>query len=148
MSDHALFIVTPLASLVVLIARAAFLLIHDETGTSPPRPGPPPRSPGWTRGALLLATALLGVAVGHVAMIAWPGALVALSRNMRRLLTIECLLLMFGAVALAGVGRAVWRSTGQQGRGGSRGATAFLGVLMVTIASGLGITVFHRWALV
>ena len=104
-----------------------------------------PRILGGRHGALRIG--LLGVLVGHVLMLGWPGQLVSWNQHFGRLLVFEIVFFLLGLVALAGliavVGihtmRAPLRATGLI-------YVAMLGVLVVTIVSGLGIGVLYRWA--
>jgi nitrate reductase gamma subunit len=142
MSDRALFTVAPLVSVVVLLVGATLRMQHESawqrqtTAAARRRTG--------TR--LLAAIALLGVLLGHVVMFAWPNEVLRWSRDMSRLMGIELALLALGAVALVGVADAARRLLQRADREATLIDAACLGVLLLTLISGLGTAVFYRWA--
>ena len=149
MSDYVLFILTPFASALVLAVRGTFLIIQKTS------------MPSATSGRSLAARAdrtvwrmwslagLLGLVIGHLLLIAWPSGTLWWSRDMHRLISLEGALIVCGVTALISVARAVRRGVLQpNARSSGPGHAAFLGVLLVTMISGLGIAVFYRWAAV
>jgi nitrate reductase gamma subunit len=89
----------------------------------------------------------LGVLLGHVVMVAWPDQLWRWTRDLPRLMAFELALVAPGAAALAGIGAAIWRRVLRpNANGASLVDMAFLGVLMLTLVSGLGVALVSRWA--
>jgi nitrate reductase gamma subunit len=145
-SDHALFVVAPFVSIVVLVVSAMLRTRHESSVGVRPSPS----SPAGSRVAgrhRLPAIGFLGVLMGHVVMVAWPDQLARWNRDLPRLITFELALFTLGIAALAGVGAAVWRGVLRRTDDGTRLVdAAFLGALLLTLVSGLGIAVFYRWA--
>jgi nitrate reductase gamma subunit len=149
MSDHALFVVAPFVSIVVLavLVVAAMLGTRHEipvsvrpSAASPTGPRRPGRHP-------LLTIGLLGVLMGHVVMAAWPGEVARWTQDLPRLITFELALFALGLAALAGVAAAAWRGVLRRTDDGARVVdAAFLGVLLLALVSGLGVAVVYRWA--
>jgi len=148
MSDHALFAVAPFVSIVVLVVAAALRALHDDAvATRRSASSAAPRR--WVGSGRLPAIGFLGVLAGHVVMVAWPAQLLRWSRDLSRLMAFELALLVLGATALVGVGAAIRRCMFRRTAHGAVPVdAAFLGVLLLTLASGLGIAVVYRWAAV
>jgi len=146
MSDHTLFAVAPFVSIVVLAVAAALRARHyDWAGVGPAPPLAPMRR-GFAR-QRLLAIGFLGVLAGHVVMLAWPDQLLRWNRDFSRLVAFELAHFALGACALVGVGAAIRRRVLQRTANGARVVeAAFLGVLLLTLVSGLGVAVVYRWA--
>jgi nitrate reductase gamma subunit len=96
----------------------------------------------------LPAIGFYGLFLGHAIVVAWPDQLLNWSRSLFRLMAFELTLLALGMMALAGVGIAVRRRVVQPHDTGSLADAAFLGVLLVTLLSGIAIAVMYRWAAV
>jgi nitrate reductase gamma subunit len=142
MSDQALFTIAPLISIVILLVGATLRM--TDASARPLVVGAAARRPTGTR--LLTAIAFLAVLVGHVVMFAWPNGVSRWSRDLSRLMAIELAFLALGAVALVGVANAARRLLRRGDGGASIVDAACLGVLLLTMASGLAVAVFYRWA--
>ena len=146
MSDHALFVVAPFVSILVLVVAATLRTRHD---TSVSARSSPSSAPALRLAAKhpLPAIGFLGVLLGHVVMVAWPDQLLRWNRDLPRLIAFELALFTFGAAALAGVAAAIrCRILRRTAGGAGLMHAAFLGVLLLTIVSGLGIAIVYRWA--
>jgi nitrate reductase gamma subunit len=146
MNDHALFAVAPLVSIVVLVVAVTLRFVHDHSVRMRPLP-----SVSAARRAVgrhwLPAIGFFGVLLGHVVMVAWPNQLLSWGRDLPRLVAFELALFMLGVAALVGVGAAIRRRVLRRiGDGAGLADAAFVGVLLLTVVSGLGIAVFYRWA--
>jgi len=143
MSDHALFAVAPFISIVVLAVAATFRAAHDPSVNV--RRSLSSASVGWRAGRYgLPAIGFLGVLLGHVVMVAWPDQLLRWDRD---LMAFELAHFALGAAAFVGVAAAVrHRVLRRTGNGAGLVDAAFLGVLLLTVVSGLGIAVVYRWA--
>jgi nitrate reductase gamma subunit len=142
MSDQALFTIAPLVSLVVLLVGATLRMRHEIARRLVVRAATPRRT--LTR--LLPAIAFLAVLLGHVVMLAWPNDVSRWSRDLPRLMTIELAFLALGMVALAGVADAARRLLRRSDGTAGLVDAACLGVLLLTMTSGIGIAVLYRWA--
>jgi len=101
-------------------------------------------SAGWRTGRYgLPAIGFLGVLLGHVVMVAWPDQLLRWDRD---LMAFELAHFALGAAALVGVAAAVRHRVLRRTGGAGLVDAAFLGVLLLTVVSGLGIAVVYRWA--
>ena len=135
-----LFGIVPPLSVTVLTIVTVIRLVRDDRAVA--RKVASVASRRSTRFARVFVTALL---IGHVFMLAWPQLLLRWAGDLPRLLVLETLYGGVGIVATMAVGVALalrlpmakW----------SAGDVACLGVLTVTMTSGLGIAIFHRWAL-
>ena len=146
MSDHALFVVAPFVSIAVLVVGVT-LRVLDEGARSSARTASMARADRPAARFRLPTIALIGVLLGHVVMFAWPSALLAWSRNLSRLMAVEFALFVLGVVALAGAADAVRRRVFQRAdTSAGHVDAAFLGALVVTLVSGIGIAVVYRWA--
>ncbi len=95
----------------------------------------------------MLRIGLLGVLVGHLLMVGWPGQLLSWNQHFGRLLVFEIVFFLLGLLALAGLIAVIGIHTIRSPlRAASLIYVAFVGVLFVTIVSGLGIGVLYRWA--
>lgn len=146
MSDHARFAVAPLVCIVVLIAAATLRALHDHSTSE---------RPSWSFAAAYRAAGrhpvptigFLGVLLGHVVLVAWPDQVLRWSRSLPRLMAFELALVGLGTAALAGVAAVIRRRVlARTAHGASLADTAFLGVLLLTLVSGLGVAVAYRWA--
>src|SRR5262245_9986731 len=147
MSERALFVVAPLVSIVVLIVTAAvrWRLDHAVSVGDSPTMIAARRRPFIDR---VPAIGFYGLLVGHVIIVAWPDQLLRWSRNLYRLMAFELTLFALGMMALAGVVIGARRRLLQTDDTGSVAETAFIAVLLVTVVSGVAITVSYRWAAV
>ena len=146
MSDHALFAVTPYLAGVSLVAVSLlrYLLARQRgalaggaasiTGTS-------------SRGRRALNIGLGGLAAAHVALVAFPQLVLAWNQSPARLFALEAVFFALGVAALVGLLYALASHLGHDPL--SRRSlidTAFLGLLLVALASGLATAVLYRWA--
>jgi nitrate reductase gamma subunit len=136
MSDHALFAVAPFVSMVVLVVAATF------------RPSPSFATLRRVAGSHPLpAIGFLGVLLGHLILVVWPDQLLKWNRDLSRLMAFELALFVLGVAALVGVCTAIRRGVLRRtASGASLVDAAFLGVLLVTLVSGLGVALVYRWA--
>src|SRR5262245_29785047 len=111
MSDYGLFVVIPSAAAVCGFAGMAARIAAG----SPGRTAVAAATRGERR-PIALIVGLLGVATGHLVMLASPAALVAWNQDLRRLISLELLLAVFGLVALLGLVAALRRVPGRRGR--------------------------------
>jgi nitrate reductase gamma subunit len=146
MNDYALFTVAPLVSIVVLVGAVTLRSVHDRSVRVRPLPALSALRRGIGRHALP-AIGFLGVLLGHMVMFAWPEQLLRWGRDLSRLVAFELALFAFGVAALAGVGAAIRRRVlRRSGDGAGLADAAFVGVLLLTVVSGLAIAVIYRWA--
>lgn len=145
MSDHILFVVAPYLAAVALIG-ATLRALFDRSRYAPSRPTrTTSRMFGGRQGVLRIG--LLGTLAGHLLMVGWPAHLVAWNQHVGRLLAFEIVFFLFGALAIGGLVAVIGINTFRAApRTASLIYVAFVGVLFVTLLSGLGIAVLYRWA--
>jgi nitrate reductase gamma subunit len=142
MSDRALFTLAPLVCLVAVVVGATLRIQQESARPSAARAA----ARRQTVMRLLPAIALLGVLLGHVVLFGWPNEVLRWSRDLSRLMATELALLALGVAALVGVADAARRLL-QRTDGSARLVdAAWLGVLLLTLISGLGVAVLYRWA--
>ena len=140
MSAHTLFGLVPLLSMSAFAIAGAFQLARRSSPTAVPALlAAAFHRPRYTR---MSVVALL---IGHVAMIAWPAQLLNWIRDPIRLLALEVVSFTAGTVATVAVVVMI--------RGRLRttirwpiGDVVFLSALVLTMMSGLGLALVHRWA--
>lgn len=147
MSGHALFVVAPYLAAVSLVAVTLlrYLLARQHGRLRLER--------AWTARALfggprVWTVGMVGLAVGHVAILGFPGQVLAWNHHFDRLLALEVALFACGVAALLGLlALLVKHVRSPEVRAKSSVAdTAFLGLLLVLMVSGLGLAVLYRWA--
>ena len=147
MSDHALFAVAPYVAAVCLavvmllryrIARGRGRLTAVEASLTRELFG---GQRAWSLG-------IAGLAVAHLILLAFPGLVLAWNQSLARLIVLEVVFFAFGVIALVGLLHLIVAHVrNPAARAGSSVAdTAFLGLLVVEIVSGLGLAVLYRWA--
>jgi nitrate reductase gamma subunit len=145
MSDHALFAVTPyLASLfLVAVTLLRYLLARQRGGLSA---GDAATSRALLGGHRAWRIGVGGLAAGHLVLLAFPGMVLAWNQSLARLIALEVVLFACGVLALVGLLDLVVRHLGRSTLSrGSLADTAFLGLLLVAVASGLCLAVLYRW---
>jgi nitrate reductase gamma subunit len=146
MSDHALFAVTPYVAGVSLVAVTLlrYLLARQRGALAG---GGASITGGSFRGRRAWNIGLGGLAAAHVAILAFPQVVLAWNQSPARLVALEAVFFAFGVAALVGLLHAIASHLGHSAL--SRSSlidTAFLGLLLVAVASGLGLAVLYRWA--
>lgn len=151
MSDHVLFGVFPYiagASLVLVTLLRLSLLRERERGAGRAGASFLPRRPR-TVGGWLCACGLIGLAVGHVLLLAFPDAVRAWTEVSSGLMIFEGVMFALGVLTLLGLlalTRVLLRDT-VAGRTAMRLAdVALIGVLLVAVVSGLVMAAKYRWA--
>jgi nitrate reductase gamma subunit len=146
MSDRGLFVIAPFVSVVLLAIAATFRVGQNGPAVVQPTRSPPaPRSLAFKR--RLSALGFVGVLLGHVIMVAWPEQLLKWNRDLSRLVTFEVVLFVFAAASFVAVSAAIRRRVlWPTADAASLADAAFFGVLLVVVASGLGVAVTYRWA--
>ena len=139
MSDYSRFVVVPLVSMIVFAIAGTFSLSRGgSTAVAAALPAASHRRQ-------YIRVSIAAVVLGHVAMIAWPTQLLSWIRDPIRLIALEAVLFTTGTVATVAMAvmiRRWFRATS----GWPIGDVLFLSVLGLTMTSGLGLAVFHRWA--
>jgi nitrate reductase gamma subunit len=142
MSSEFLFGIVPLAAGICLAVILLFKLLvgsrhHDAGAVRARRPR-----------LSVLYVALVGIALGHLLMLAWPAQILAWNRSANRLLTLELTFFLFGLLALGGLIRLVTRDLRDASRysPGSILGTISQALALVAIVSGLVMAVRYRWA--
>jgi nitrate reductase gamma subunit len=142
MSDQALFTIAPLVSIVVLVVGATLRMPLE--GARPLAVRAAARR--LTGARLLPAIAFVAVLIGHLVLFAWPNGVSRWSRDLSRLMAIEVAFLALAAIALAGVADLARRLLRRTDSGAGFADAACLGVLLLTMTSGIAVAVFYRWA--
>jgi nitrate reductase gamma subunit len=146
-STRALFLVAPAAAVAWLALALALRLLVPR----PPAPAPELGATVRTfrrRGRWIWPVGLLGTLAGHALFLLAPSALQAWNARLPRLIAYEATAFGFGLLAAVGLGvllRAHLRDEPLRSVR-SLADTALLGLLAVSIGSGLALAVTHRWA--
>src|SRR5262245_32724094 len=143
MSDQALFAIVPLLSVVVLVVAGTRRFTQENSGATAHAASATAARDSAGRYARTLIAAIL---IGHVVMLGWPQRLLAWARTLSRLVALEAIYVALGAVATVAIGIVIWRAIRTAVRA-SVGDVIFAALLLVTMVSGLGLAVLHRWAL-
>jgi nitrate reductase gamma subunit len=139
MSDYTLFGVVPLLSMIVFVSAATFWLPRENASTAVPTVSPAIGQRRWyIRGSIFV------VALGHLAIFAWPTQLLIWIRAPARLLALEAVSFAAGTVATVAMVVMIQRRLRTTSRW-PLGDVVFLGLLSITMTSGLGLALFHRW---
>jgi nitrate reductase gamma subunit len=147
MSNRTLFAVTPYVAAVCLVAVSLLrYLLARQAGPLTPRETSLARE--LFGGHRLWSLGMGGLAVGHAALLAFPALILAWNRSVTRLLALEAVFFAFGVMAFVGLLDLIVRQVrGPVARSRSSLAdTAFLGLLLVQIVSGLSLASLYRWA--
>ena len=147
MSAHTLFVAAPAAAVVWLAALLALRLLL---------PPAPPAAAAAERGATvrtfrghwLWHAGILGTVAAHALVLLAPQAMMAWNARLPRLVAFEVASFAFGLAAALGLAAVLRGHVRDQALRSVRtlADTVLLGLLAVSIASGLGIAVLHRWA--
>ncbi len=148
MNDSVLFAIAPYAAAFIFVVGTLTRVSLDRQRRQLP--------PTVFAGRPVTTVALLGIIATHAAMWTLPGGLLAWNQSVPRLIALELLLFALGIAAGIGVSLLVasslreplsvqtHRSTAQVN---ARTAdVAFLGVLLITIVSGVLMAARYRWA--
>ena len=147
MSTRALFLVAPAAALVwlalalllrLLVPRAPVPAVAPELGSTV----------RTFRGRWIWHVGVAGTVAGHALLLVAPAALQAWNARLPRLIAFEATAFGFGLLAAVGLGVLVRTNVRDEPLRSARSLadTVLLGLLAVSIASGLGLAVLHRWA--
>lgn len=148
MSTRALFLVAPAAA----AAWLAFALLLRLLVPRPPAPAVAPELGATVRtfrgGRWMWHAGILGTLAGHVLLLAAPEALRSWNARLPRLVAFELAALAFGLLAALGLFVVVRAHVRDEPLRSARSLadTVLLGFLVVSIGSGLGLAVLHRWA--
>jgi len=147
-STRALFLVAPAAAAAWLgLALLLRLLVPR-----PPAPAVAPELGSTVRtfrgGRWMWHVGMLGTLAGHVLLLAAPVALRSWNTRLPRLVAFEATALAFGLIAALGLGVVLRAHVRDEPLRSARSLadTVLLGLLAVSIGSGLGLAVLHRWA--
>jgi nitrate reductase gamma subunit len=140
MSDNTLFGLVPLLSSIVFAIAAMFQLARRSLPTAVASPWSEMRHRRWYARVSVVAVVLV-----HVALIAWPTLLLYWIREPFRLLALEAVSFTAGGVATVALGLAIRRRL-RSTTDWPIGDVVFLSALVLTMSSGLGLALVHRWA--
>src|SRR5262245_21783709 len=145
MSDYVLFAVAPALAVLSCVVLSLIRLSSDDqvpwVGTSA---SPHLHHGMFVRVAIAVVWSLL--IAGHLAIFAWPQAVLAWNRATARRIGLEAALVVCGIAILIHLLRSVGRRLRQSTAYASAGDTAFDAVMLVAVVSGLGVAVLYRWA--
>jgi len=139
MSDYARFVVVPLVSMIVFAIAGTFSLSRGRSTAVPAALPAAGHRRRYIRVSITVAV------LGHIAMIAWPTQLLSWIRDPIRLIALEAVLFTTGTVATVAVAVMIRRRL-RATSAWPIGDVVFLSVLGLAMTSGLGLAVFHRWA--
>jgi nitrate reductase gamma subunit len=146
-SDHALFAVAPYvgAACLAAVSLLRYLMARQRGGLTA-------HDAALTRalfgGHRAWSVGIAGLTLLHLLLLAFPRLALAWNRSVTRLIVLEAVFFAFGILALVGLVDLVVRHVRDPDRraSGSLADSAFLGLLALEIASGLGLAVLYRWA--
>jgi nitrate reductase gamma subunit len=142
MSEYALFVVAPYLAAVSLLVGILGRLLDGSRDAALQAPA---LGAGRHR---VLTIGLVGTAISHVVIVAWPAQLAAWSQPLDRLLVLETGLFVAGLCALAGLVIVTARDALRPGHERIRVIDmACVGVLLVAIVSGLAMAFLYRFAM-
>lgn len=144
MSDHALFVVAPYVAVAILLAGTLSALLDQSLRRRPDRPEVTARALVGSHRVLTIG--LLGVSMGHAAIVTWPIELASWIQAPGRTLVLELGLFLLGLTTLAGLVMVIAGHVRRPRRSIGVIDVAFVGVLLVAIVSGLAMAVLYRWA--
>jgi nitrate reductase gamma subunit len=144
-SPHTLFAVAPYAAAGSFAALALLRFAAIRRGEGRRERGVALRV---FRGNRLWRVGLAGTLAGHVAVLLFPQTVLRWTASLPRLLAFEVASFVFGLAAAAGLAKMLAVHLRQRTLGSVRFVAdgVVLALLTVSIGSGLGIAVAHRWA--
>jgi nitrate reductase gamma subunit len=144
-SSHTLFAVVPYVAAGSLVVLTLLRLAAIGRGDGRQERGLALRV---LRGNRLWRVGLAGTLAGHVAVLLFPQLVLRWTASLPRLLAFEVIWFLFGVAAAAGLVRVLNAHLRQHTLRSVRSLAdgVVLGLLTVTIGSGLAMAVLHRWA--